>query len=315
MAACTWEGCSVDIFYEGKNITEMVQTRECTVRDCSGPRCDSLELEFENAAGWYSWGPEEDDRILASHNGYNTGIMYVNTILPEDGKYRILASALPCRARLRENRSFATKSIEEIMRTCAMASGMDFALYGIDGQAVLPYVEQNDEWCAAFLYRLLSLEGAVLKCVNGKYTAIGISYAQGIQVSRTLNVSAQQEGLQYIRSGMSCRSVTVRSPYAAATAEDLAVPQQHARITVGGLPVMNDAQAGRWARGKLMCLNRSCESVYLQSDFDPGYTAMSRVDICGGTDADGEWIVEEVTHDFVNLKTDVRMCRCIQTIQ
>lgn len=305
----------MEIYYQGTEITDMVQTRKCIVRDGSGERCDSLEVEFENAAGWYSWGPAKDDQILVAHNGYDSGIMYVNTILPKDGKFRILAAALPCKARKKGNQSYIGQTIEEIMRSCAFASGMDFQIFGIDRNMKIPYIEREDAGCAAFLYRFLTLEGAVLKCVNGKYTAIGIEYAQSREAEQSIEVLAQQEGTQYKKAGASYKSVTVKTPYAEATAEDTSVPESGTRMTVNCLPAMNDVQAGRWARGKLLHLNRQSELVTVQNEFNPGLSAMSRIDIEGDTDANGQWLVEEAEHDLINLTTSARMHRCIVTIQ
>ena len=144
----------MEIYWQGKDVTDFVQVRKCVVRDTCGGRCDSLELEFENAAGWSKWGPEEDDKIIVSQNGYDTGTMYLNTVLPEDGIYRILATALPCVTRKKEYKSFIGKTIEEIMRACGMVTGMGFAVYGIDQKTVIPYIQQENESAAAFLCRL-----------------------------------------------------------------------------------------------------------------------------------------------------------------
>jgi hypothetical protein len=304
----------MNIFYQGTDITDMVQTRKCVVRDGSGKRCDSLELEFENAAGWYSWGPAEDDQIYVTHNGYESGIMYVNTILPEDGKYRILATSLPCKARNKANKSFINKTIEEIMRACAMSSGMDYQLFGIEADTVIPYIERENEGCAAFLQRLLLLEGAILKCVNGKYTAIGIQYAQGQTAAQTLYLDSQQTGTQYRRNGSKYKALIVRSPYARATATDTSISGTHATLVMD-MPVLNEVQAGRWARSQLLQMNRQCESVTVQNEFNPGFTAMVRADIDGDTDATGEWTIEEAEHDFVNLTSVAKLYRNISTIE
>lgn len=304
----------MEIYYQGTDITEMVRVRKCIARDTCGGRCDSLEIEFDNAAGWYSWGPEEDDQIIVTQNGYSTGVMYLNTVLPEEGHYRIWATALPCTARQKRYRSFAGKTIEEIMRACGMASGMDFAIYGIDGQATIPYIQQENESAAAFLYRLLKFEGAALKCVNGKYTAIGISYAQARPVHQTIEIGAKQTGAEYRRGGATYKSVTVKTPYAKATAEDLLVASTHAQIILN-LPARNDIQAGRWARGVLMYHNRQAETLSIESEFNPGFSTMTRIDITGGTDATGDWIIEEAEHDFYNRKSRATLYRCIYTIQ
>lgn len=304
----------MEIYYQGKDITDMVQVRKCIARDTSGGRCDSLEIEFDNAAGWYNWGPEEDDQIVVVCNGYDTGIMYLNTVLPEDGHFRILATALPCAARKKQYRSFTGKTIEEIMRACGMTSGMDFAIFGIDGQAVIPYIQQENEGAAAFLHRLLKFEGAVLKCVNGKFTAIGISYAQTRPVHQTIEIGANQAGAEYRRGGATYKSVTVKTPYAEAKAEDLLVASTHQQIVLN-LPARNNIQAGRWARGVLMYYNRQAESLTIESEFNPGFSAMTRIDITGCTDATGGWIIEEAEHDFYNRKSMAKLYRCIYTIQ
>lgn len=304
----------MELYYNDKDITSMVMLRSCKGKDTVGSRCDSLEIVFENAAGWYKWGPTEDDRILIAHNGYDTGQMYVNTVLPENGRYCLLATALPCKARQKQNRSFAGRTVEEIMQSCAMASGMNYALYGIDGRTVIPYIEQENESAAAFLYRLLTLEGAALKCVNGKYVAIGLAYAQEQAAHQTVTIKADQEGAQYIRSGSKLETLSVRTPYASGSATD-----EGARKSIQGSrngdPALNDIQAARWARNLLLDHNRRCETLTLESEFNAGLTAMTRIDSESDTDAAGKWLIEEAEHDFYNKTSRVKMHRCVFTIR
>ena len=304
----------MEIYYQGTNIEGIVQVNKFIVRDTAAGRCDSLELEFGNAAGWYSWGPEEDDKIIVAHDGYDSGVMYVNRIMPEDGKYRIFAASLPCSAREKKYQSFIWKTIEDIMRSCAASSGMDFRIYGIDPKTVIPYIERDNEGCAAFLDRLLMLESAVLKCVNGRYAAIGIKYAQDLNPAQTIRLNASQEGIRYRRDGMMYRALTIKTPYAIGTAKDGIVGSSHNVLRINDLPALTYIDAARWARGMLLNLNRKSESVTMQSTFNPGMTALIRVDIEGDTDATGEWLVEEVKHDLIELSTSVTMRRCNYSI-
>lgn len=305
----------MEITYQGYDITEWAQVRKCVCRDTAGNRCDSLDIEFENAAGWYRLSPREDDEIIVSHNGYDTGVMFVNTLLPEAGRFRMIASSLPCAARVKGYQSFTGRTIEEIMRACAMSSGMDFRIFGIDGSTVIPYIQRENEGCAAFLYRLLRLEGAQLKCTNGVYTAIGIEYAQARTAHQTIEVTADQAGMEYRRNGQTRRLLTVEAPYGTGTAQDLAVPADHGSMTVSDAPARSDIQAARWARGLLLDENRKCETLVMPSDFNVGYTAMTRIDIEGGSDAVGEWLIQEAEHDFIEMKSKATMHRCIETIQ
>lgn len=312
----------MEIFYRGRGsngdftrIDGMVMPRKCVSRDTCGARCDSLEIEFENAAGWFAWGPQEDDEIMVSLNGYDTGIMYLNTILPEDGKYRILATALPCKARRKEWQSYTNRTIEDIMRACAMRTGMTFQIYGIDGKTVIPYVEQENESAAAFLNRILTWEGAALKCVNGGYAAIGYEYAQERAAHQHISIAPDQRGAEYKRGGAKLKGVTVKTPYAEASAEDLAVDDRMNRMTISDAPAMTDIQAGRWARNILRHHNLQCESLTFSGQFNPGMTAMTRIDVTGATDAEGEWLITDAEHDFYNKTTKARMQRRVITVQ
>lgn len=304
----------MEIYYQGTDITDMVQTRKCIVRDCVGERCDSLELEFENAAGWYLWEPKEDDMVLVSHNGYDSGTMYVNTILPTDGKFRIFATALPCRARRAGNESFVGQTLEAIISSCALSDGMEPKLYGLDGSLRYPYLERVNEWRASFLGRLLSMEGAMLKCVNGRYAAISLDYAQNLDPWQVIELLSDRGGAQYRKEGTLARSLTVRTPFADAAASDTSASDTGEHIILTDLPATDNLQAGRWARAKLLQQNRKCELLTMRSSFDPGFASLIRIDITGDTAANGEWLVEEAEHDLVNEKTSVRMRRCIRTI-
>lgn len=301
------------IYYQGKDITRYVQVRKCIARDTCGERCDSIEIEFENAAGWYRWQPEEDDQIIVAQDGYNTGIMYLNTILPESDKYRIVATSLPCAARKKEYRSFTGKTIEEIMRICAVRTGMDCELYGVKSKTIIPYIMQEDESAGAFLRRLLLWEGAQLKCLNGTYIAIGTEYAQSLKAVQTIAISAETKGTEYRRGNKRYRMANVRTPFASAVAEDSLFTKGD-MVLLLDLPARDSIQAARWARGVLMDVNRRNEELVLNTTFNPAMTAMTRIDITGGTDASGEWLVQEAEHDFINKTTRVKLHRCIRTI-
>ena len=291
-----------------------MQTRKCVVRDVVGGRCDSLEIECENALGWYRWEPREDDKIIVAHNGYDTGVMYLNTILPEDGRFRILATSLPCKVRKREYRSFSQKTIGEIMRACAIADGMDYQLYGVAPETVIPYIQRENESSASFLHRLMKLEGAALKCVNGRYVGIGYEYAQEQAAQQTVELFASHANHSYRRCGQTLYELVVETPYANAAVHDIAVPENHQRATINELPARTDAQAGRWARALLAHKNRQCESLRLDSELNVGFTPMARIDVEGDTDANGQWLIEEAEHDFIDMRSSALLRRCITTI-
>lgn len=302
------------IIWQDTDITGYVIVRRAIARDTCGERCDGLDIEFENAESWYRWGPKEDDEIRISQDGWDSGILYLNTIAPGDGKYRVIATALPCAARKKEWRSYEEKSIETILRQCGAVTGMEYRIYGIDAGAIIPYIQQENESAAAFLHRLGKLEGAKLKCVNGRYTLIGLDWAQDRKAIQTLSIGAEQRGIDYRRSGVKDRGLTLVTPYATGSATDESVDKSHTRATVTEYPATDNIQAARWARNLLKEKNRKCESVTIQSSFHPAWSAMTRIDITGNTDAAGEWLIEEAEHDLINLNSRAVMHRCNESI-
>ena len=303
------------IIYENTDITCYVQAKSCTVRDTAGERCDSLELELEDAATWLRWGPQEDERIRVTKQGYDSGEMYLHSIQPRDGVFRVLATSLPCAARRKAYRSFVGKTLEEILNACAVTSGMDYRIYGLDGKTQIPYIQREMESCAAFLCRLLRMEGAELKCVSGRYAAIGVLYAQERSAHQTVRLRENQPGVEMLKNGEKLCALTVRTPWASARAEDTAVPASHPESVENDTPARTALQAGRWARGLLLAHNRRCETLSLQSEFNPGWTAMTRIDVTGGSAADGEWLIADAEHDLIENSSTAKLHRCVASIR
>ena len=305
----------MNVYYEGKNISKSVDVRKCIHTDVSGGRRDMLDIEFEYSDRWFGWQPQRDDRIQIELNGYTTGDMYVNTVLPEHGRYRIIATGAKSAARRKTWASYEDKNLNAIMATCAAECGMQYGLYGIGGGNNYSYIMRENEDSMAFLDRLLMMEGGRLKCLNGKLRGIGIEYAQNQSAMQTIKLVSTQMQARYIRrADIKFSGLTVQTPYAKASAYDTAgTGGIHPVITM--LPAMDNTQAGRWARGLPLTNNRTAEKLEINMEYNAGLTALARIDVESSTDAADQWIVDEVEHDFVLLKSRATLLRCITSIR
>lgn len=304
----------MEVIYQGVNITDSVQVKECFVSDTLGNRSDGLTMSFENAASWYAWKPENGDIIRVSQDGYDSGDMRVDFLDPEDDVYIIHANAMREEARIKKTKSYRNMSIEEIVRQCAMECGMDYQIFGIDPNIIIPYVEQNEMGTCGFLKWLLALEGAQLKCVSGKFVVIGIAYAQNRTPVMTMELTAGQEGVAYSKRENIYKECRLQTPYASASVTDPDVEKEMVLLLGSNFPAMSDVQAARWARNKLFDCNRKNEVITVQCEFQPNYTAMQRIDITGNSCMEGEWLIEGAEHDLVDSKTKLTLHRCKQTI-
>ena len=304
----------MELYYQGSDLSNIVNVTGCIHRDVAGGRADSLEIEFDHAAVWYSWGPQIDDVIRVIQNGYDTGAMYLNTVLPEGDKYRVIATSLPSSATARAWYSFRDTTLEKIMDRCAAECGMSYKLFGMDGATHYTYLLRRYEGCAALLDRLACMEGMFVKAYNGTFRAMSIDYIQEREAVKRFHVMADQEGTRYIRQeNKRLSALTIRTPYSEATARDsLAVGRLKKTIT--DIPACTSIEAGRWARGLITHNNRQAEQLTISCTFDQTLAALNRIDIDGSTDASGAWVVEEAEHDIRNGRTRAKLLRVIETI-
>lgn len=303
------------VLYNSADITGHVDVRKCIYNDVSGGRRDLLDIEFEYSEKWFGWKPVQDDTIRIVLDGLDTGILYVNTVLPEVGRFRIIATGAKSAARRAATASFEDATLGSIMRMCAGECGMDQGLYGISAACAYPYMIRENETCTAFIDRLMIMESGRLKCMNGKLRGIGIEYAQSQTATQCIDLDSTQLQASYQRrTDMKYKGVTVISPYAKASAYDLAADgNNHPVITT--LPAADGAQAKRWAQGLLLNHNRYAEELNIGMELNAGLTALARIDINSNTDAEGEWVVDEVEHDLIEKKSTSRLLRSITTIR
>ena len=304
----------MQLIYENVDITSQVDVVSALHRDTVGGRCDGMEMVFEDGERWMNWAPQEGDKLMAALDGYNTGEMYINTVLPEEGKYRVFLSSMPKLAVGKKNASYEGRTLQEIMALCAAECGLNSAVFGIDGGMRYGYFLRENESAPAFLNRVLEREGAALKISGGMMKAIGIDYAQKREAVKSMAVRTDGPGCRYIRhERRRLQGLTIVSPYARASAVDRAERRNLWAIRCD-IPAENAAVAGRYARGLLLMNNRKAEEMTVQMEFDPVLTALERVDILSTGDSGGRWMIEEVEHDLVNRKSKVKMLRCVESI-
>lgn len=302
------------IYYEGTDITEYADATACIHKDTAGGQSDLLDITLENARKWYSWKPKKDDRIEITHDGYSTGRMYLNTILPEDGRYRILATSTPSCGYVREWRGYQNKTLGELMEICAAECGLEYALHGIDSGILYPFILRKYEGVAAFLQRLSMMEGAKLKISNGRINIVSIQYAQEYAPIQTISIDTKQRGVRHtVRADKRYKSLTIKTPDTEKTAQDRDAQTTNV-LTLTDAPARNVQEMLRWASGLLLYENRQAETLEMETDFSPAMTAMQRIDIESITDAKGQWLIEDAEHDLINGRTTVKMARCLYGI-
>lgn len=295
------------------DITEDALVEEARAADRCGGRRDGLEIGMSGAGLWKTWAPQPDDMIRATLDGYDTGRMYVSAVYPEGDTYRIYASGCPSMARVERKKSWRGETLRRIAEETAAYCQMEYALYGIEGDIRYPYMAQRTG-CEKFAERLATLEGGRVKAYDGRMIYIGTEWAQEQTAAASLTIQGETDGVYYLlRGDMGLCAVTVRTPWGEGTAWDAARTGK-GEIVID-LPARSAAEARRWARGILLRRNQGAETLEMETEFNPAYTAMARVDISGDQYAAGEWLIEEATHDLIHRRSEIKMVRTITTIR
>ena len=303
----------ITLIYEGVDITADVDIIECVCRDVGGGEADCLNLKVDHADKWFRWGPQKNDKIRVKRSGYDTKTLFLNTVVPEDGAYRIYATASKSVPFPQKWQAYEKKTLSAILSMCAGECGMNAKLYGVSGGLTYDYMLRDNMSAPVFMQQLTNREGAVLKALDGSYTAIGVQYAQGLSPMHEMELDDDQLDSEYIdRRDLNWASVSIKTPFGSGEARDSSATGQSRTLT--DITVDNDAMAYRWAKGILLMHNRQSEILNIEMDFNPGYTAMVRIDVKSRTDANGQWIIQEAVQNLLDGRTKAKMLRCVTGI-
>jgi hypothetical protein len=291
------------------DITERYQFQTVLAKDTDGEEQDVCELKSSEIIQ-----AQKGDVMVLSGQGYTTGRQYVNGLNFNDGEYSIFARGVPERGREAKWASFENITLMELLYLAAKDLGLGYQRFGVDDQRYARIIRKKENW-PDFLRRILRLESSVLKCVDGKLTAISIPWAQSQKAVRTYNITESTPGCRYYEPFAQYRTCILRGQEIDGKAVDTAVPGGREWEPMDITPGSEKGQARRWAQGELLNKNRMGRCFEMAMSYDPELAAMSRIDLTGMSVTRGEWIAGKVVHDMKKEKTNLLLRPCITSIQ
>lgn len=294
------------LYYQGQDITDRLDIAGCVFTNTAAG-VSSVDIELEHPAEWYGWNPKQDETIRATADGLDTGTMYVDMILPADRRFRIVAIAAPKAARSRRWQSWEQQGFAAVAGDVAAQAGLGLALHGVSGGGYAWMVRRNES-CLEFLARLGALEGAALKCADGKAAFIGYAYAKGLPPAYRVSIDTlTEEAWLHLLDGEKASSMSIGCKKGPATAT---VTAQGGSMAESGCEFADSiGTAKRWAAGSLTARNRDGEILHFACELNGDLVAMARVDVDGLEKLTGTWLVREARHDLILGSTECDLMR------
>ncbi|TCZ73059.1 hypothetical protein E0485_21820 [Paenibacillus albiflavus] len=302
----------MNIIYNGVDITPSIHPISAKTTDNSGERPDSLSLTFSDTEGlWSKWKPAKNDKLQIKENGFDTGVMFVDQISQNAGKFGIMALSIPQPCKSARTQAWEHVRFLEIVTQIAARYGFIVQTYNVTNH-LYERVDQVEESDFSFLSFRCMLEGYALKINNQSLVIYGEPEEEKKPVDPNLSVIHLRDingEFKFVDKSTDIfekcvvRSKT-RSGYLEGEFKDTNISgPTHKR----NLYASNQAEANRWAKGILRSFNKRMVTGVLPINLNTNYAAGIPVSVVDVGLFDGKHFIDRLTHDFINNRTEIML--------
>lgn len=298
----------MQILYNGTDITASVQPTNLVLTDYAGGKPDHLQMTFADSEGlWSKWRPRKNDTLQVKEGGYDSGLMYVDTLGQSAGSFLLGALSLPPSSKTARTQGWENVRLLEIAVQLAARHSLELRTYDIVNH-LYERIDQQEETDFAFLIERCRLEGYALK-VHNRLLVIydeadrerklpdpqrGVIRQGDMNGDFTfLDKSTDCYGKCIVRSRTSSGVLTGQ-----ALASDITGPTM-----VCSLPVTSQAEADRYARGILRSCNKQMITGTFGINLNLEYAAGMTVRVMDTGMFDGVFFIDRLAHDLLHNRT------------
>lgn len=270
----------IQVNFRGVDITKDVSINRC-YHDmyCEG-RSDTLHIRFNDPQNqWDGWQPKVGDEISVTYGSIGTGKMFVDSTIPENGLYTIVATSIPPSAKEGKNKAWQKIFLTQIGKEIAGNHGLSFQSYGVS-DVQYAYILQTNETDFSFFQRLCTLEGCAFLVYDGVLVMYSQPYMEGTAPSKTIAItsdgdysftdnSARLYGSCLIERGLYKGEYTASNGATRRYVPDMDIP----------ITMSSQDEANRYARNLLRSVNKGMMNGYLYGRVMPEFAAASTAEL------------------------------------
>lgn len=299
------QGGGLIVYYNDKDITKDISVHGCTYEMHADGQADCLSLDFaDTKKQWTNWRPgQKSDTIRITDGAVDSGKLYIDSLKPENGNYKLTAYSTPKSAFSVKSRSFSGLSLPQLASKIASEHGLSVKSYSAP-ETLAKYVQQRSKSDLAFLNDMCRVAGAAFVIFDGTICLYSQKAMESREASRTLTPDKTDDfSVSDNRHSVYASCELSNATYTGKAADTSIESGKSYRESVTAAWA-TQAEANAAASAKLRELNRSGKTAELTTSTMRGLAAGSVVKlICKGWT--GSAFIYRIRHDLATKKSHI----------
>lgn len=295
------------LLYEGIDIAGKISINRCIHETYAEGMSDQLTLRFNDAAGvWNFWKPVRGEKVRLVDGSDDTGIMYITSIVPENGLFTLRAMAMPLSGETVNSRSWDNVKLLQLGADIAAKHGLTLKTYNVTDQ-VYSYMKQERLTDFEFLHRRCQLEGCAMLIFDNCLVIYDENKMESQPATDTIKVGADGFFTYSDDTAQSYGSAEVVSGNFKGSFTDSKGNASRVLRPRDPIDCTSSAEAIRYAKGLLRQANKNTQTGTFRRRLSRSYAAASVVNIKTekASNWNGKIFITRTRHDFVTGETKI----------
>lgn len=293
------------LLYEGIDIAGKISINRCEHETFAEKHSDQLLIRFNDAAGhWNFWNPVRGEKVQLIDGAADTGVMYITSIVPENGLFTLRAMSMPLSGETVNSRSWENVKFLQIGQDIASKHGLKFKTYQVTDQTYT-YIKQERLTDFEFYHRRCQLEGCAMLIYDGALIVYDEHKLEGQTPAGTLKLGADGVFTYRDDSAQSFSKAEVTSGKFSGSYSDANANTSRILRPKEPIECTSNSEATRFARGLLRQANKDARTGTFRRKLSRPYAAASVINI--ETEKASKWngkvFITKTRHDFLTGET------------
>lgn len=305
------EGVTLNIIYNGIDITNSVEPLKINLIDNAGGVPDSIECIFSDIDGlWSKWQPLKNDTFEIKQEGYSTGTMYIDELIQRDGIFQLKALSIPQHSKTARSQGWENVRFLEFVTEIAGRYGFLVQTYGIENH-LYRRVDQIEEADFSFLAYRCMLEGYALK-INNKNIVIYSEHFQEQQSVDAINsVVYKSDILNDFEFKNKSTNIFQKCLVKSIGLNEFQGKYEDKNIYGATLTKQiycsGQGEANRFAKGYLRAANKGMITGTFTIKLNTNYAAATNIEVKEIGMFEGKYFIDRLVHDLINDRTNLSL--------